>query len=78
MAEVHTLTIAQRVVAFLRENAPAAFCDDCIADRLGFSQRQQANRVTGTLALTARFRREIGACSLCSQTKKVIRYAARS
>ena len=66
--------IAERVNAFLTEQAPLSFCDDCIAQRLELSRRQQAHRVTSALGTTTNFRREDGMCDCCGQAKKVIRH----
>ena len=67
--------ISERVNAFLTQEAPRAFCDDCIAQRLQLSRRQQAHRVTSALGTTTNFLREDGACSICGQIKKVTRHA---
>jgi hypothetical protein len=67
------MTIAQDVATWLRQRAPAAFCDDCIAKELSLSQRQQANRVTNALGTTREFPRETGTCSGCNAEKIVTR-----
>ena len=69
------MLIAERVNKFITDHMPDAFCDDCIAEELGLSRRQQAHRVTSALATTADFRREVDSCSLCGKEKKVIRHA---
>jgi hypothetical protein len=69
------MMIAERVNEFLREHSPLAFCDDCIAERLSLSRRQQAHRVTSALGTTTNFRREEGTCSACGEVRKVIRYS---
>jgi hypothetical protein len=68
------MLIAERVYNFLAERVPLAFCDDCIAERLELSRRQQAHRVTTALGTTANFHRKDGTCSLCGETRKVIRH----
>jgi len=69
------MSIAERVNKFITDHMPDAFCDDCIAEQLDLSRRQEANLVTITLATTDNFRRERDNCSLCREVKKVIRRA---
>lgn len=64
---------ADRITRFLADLRPALFCDDCIADKLGLSNRREANRITRTLGKSSIFWRDIGACSVCGQYKQVIR-----
>jgi hypothetical protein len=71
--QIDAKQIAQRLTDFLVHRRPAAFCDDCAADRLGLSHRRQANRVARALAKTPTFWRTIGACSVCSKYKQIIR-----
>ena len=68
------MAIPERVNEYIRKASPKALCDDCIKDGVGLSVRQQAHRVTSTLATTERFVREIGECTMCKHTKKVIRF----
>lgn len=65
--------IANRISRFLVDQKPGPFCDDCIADKLGLSDRRQANRVTIGLAKTSAFWRAVGACSVCGRHKQAIR-----
>ncbi len=65
--------IASRVGQFLVDHRPALFCDDCITAQLGLSSRRQASRVTGQLAATSGFWRDVGACSVCCKHKQVVR-----
>lgn len=53
--------------------SPDPVCDDCIADRLDLSQRQNANHKTRELAGQDGFERFKAECSLCGATKLVIR-----
>jgi uncharacterized protein YaaQ len=62
-----------RIRAFVTRLAPAAVCDDCIAERLELSVRQQAIDVTRELAGTQGFVRQKGPCALCGADKLVIR-----
>jgi hypothetical protein len=41
------MTVPERVVAFLAKNRPAAFCDDCIAEQLKLTKRQEVQPVHG-------------------------------
>jgi len=67
------MTVLDEVSAFVTRLAPAAVCDDCIADRLALSVRQHANHKTRELAGTGGFERRKGSCSLCGTEKLVIR-----
>ncbi|MGV3771241.1 MAG: hypothetical protein ACO1NM_14515 [Sphingobium phenoxybenzoativorans] len=68
-------TIAWRVNNYVTAGRPRAYCDDCIADALILSRRQQAARVTGALETTNDFIRESDECATCGTVKKVIRRA---
>ncbi len=65
-----------KVTALLKRLVPAAICDDCIAPRLKFSHRQQANQTTTKLERLNGFDRRKGYCKWCGGTKKVIKYVA--
>jgi hypothetical protein len=52
------MTIPKTIFDFLKKNRKQTFCDDCIAKELGLAQRQQAQQVTSTLALTGEFSRK--------------------
>jgi len=66
-------SIAYRVNDYVTKLRPRAVCDDCIADALALSRRQQAARVSGALETTSDFVREIDECVTCHNVKKVIR-----
>ena len=68
------MTILHDVERLVLRLAPQAVCDDCIAERLGFSVRQHANHKTRELAGSNGFVRSKDACSLCGATKLVIRH----
>ena len=53
--------------------APAAICDDCIANRLDLNARQRSNHKTRGLADVPGFDRCRDACSVCGSVKLVIR-----
>lgn len=65
--------IADQIYRFIREQSPVSLCDDCIAQSLNLTRRQQVRRVTNALATTSDFHRWRGGCSGCSETKDVIR-----
>lgn len=66
-------TIAWRVNEFITRAKPRAYCDDCIANAIKLSRRQQSARVTGALETTSDFVRELDECAGCGTQKKVIR-----
>jgi len=71
-------SVPQQVIAFLRNNEPAAFCDDCIQKKVGLKNRRQVAPVTLTLSLFPNeFHRAEGDCSGCSShvAKLVIKVA---
>lgn len=61
------MTIPEKVDTFLREHASDAYCDGCIADKIPLMRREQAQRVTGVLAMTQDFIRELGTFKLFSR-----------
>ena len=69
------MTIAHRIDNFLTQQAPAAFCDNCLAEKLSLSRRQEVHRATSPLGMTPSFRRAVGVCSVCGETRKVINHA---
>lgn len=67
------MTIADQVNKFLTDNRPNAYCDDCIAEKLSLSRRQQAFRVTSALGTPGTsFVRADGICTSCREERKVI------
>ena len=66
------MNVPDRVAQFLKTN-PTAFCDTCIANKLGLSPRQQAQHATSGLSATGDFTRARGTCLTCGQVRKVIR-----
>jgi hypothetical protein len=63
--------VVDKVVNWLRAQQEKAFCDDCIAEKVGLSRRQQAHRVTNALAATSDFTRQQGVCAACGEDRKV-------
>lgn len=70
-------TVLDRVRSLVTRLAPEPVCDDCIAERLDLTVRQEANRKTRELVGTAGLERQIGECALCGRTKNVIRHKGR-
>ncbi|UUL82560.1 hypothetical protein [Sphingomonas qomolangmaensis] len=71
------MTILGQIRALFEPRSQGPVCDDCIADQLALSVRQQVDHKTRDLAGQGGFERSIDPCSLCGATKKVIRRAAR-
>jgi hypothetical protein len=67
------VSVLDQVRKFVSRLSPDAVCDDCIADKLGLSLRQQVNRKTRELAGTDGFVRSKERCSICGQEKLVTR-----
>ncbi len=67
------MTRRGEVEKLLSNIAPAAICDDCIAKKLKFLQRQQANQVSRQLEKSKEFDRRSDYCPSCGNTKKVVR-----
>ena len=59
------MTIPTNVIAYLRRQTPHAYCDECIAQKLG-ARTQQVQPITATLGLTPGFSRKSGFCQECS------------
>lgn len=53
--------------------SPEAICDDCIAQKLDLTVRQHANHKTRELVGRNGFQRHKDICSICGETKLVIR-----
>ena len=65
------MLLAERVNRYITEYKSIAFCDDCIAEELGVSQRQQIHQITNALGTTDAFHRDKGRCYVCDREKKV-------
>lgn len=63
-----TVTVPQRVAAFLKAKAPVAFCDECIATLLELKRHQQAQQATSGLAASDAFTRHPGTCVNCHKS----------
>ncbi len=65
------MTIPTNVIAYLRRQAPHAYCDECIGQELG-ARTQQIQPITATLGLTPGFSRKSGFCLECGLRRQVI------
>jgi hypothetical protein len=64
----------QEVNDFITARRPAAVCNKCIARGLGWSNDgAHPAQITKALATTTDFTQERGECSICHDTKDVIR-----
>lgn len=70
------MSVPQRINDFITKNRPNPVCNKCIADRIGLANNAaHPAQVTGALATTSDFVQEYGVCSICKNSKKVIRRA---
>lgn len=67
------MTVRDDVEKLVVRLSPAAICDDCITEKLGLTVRQHANHKTRELVGRNGFQRHKDVCSLCGETKLVIR-----
>ncbi|MEX6724046.1 hypothetical protein [Parapedomonas caeni] len=66
----------QEVNDFITKLRPRAVCNKCIAQGLGWANdTAHPAQITGALATTSDFIQETGVCSICKDSKKVIRRA---
>lgn len=65
------MTVPQRVAAFLKSKAPAAFCDECITKLLSLKQHAQAQQATSGGAASGAFTRGQGTCTNCNKNVTV-------
>ena len=72
------MTILDEVTRLVERLAPEPICDDCIAEKLGLSVRQQANHKTREIAGMNGFERRKDLCSICSGEKLVVRKTIKS
>ncbi len=69
------MSMLERVVAFLTAQRPSRFCDDCIAESLKRSLRNEVQKTTMALETMDSFHRAPGVCSMCGKEKRVIQRA---
>ena len=67
------MSLLERTIDFLRDNAPAGFCDDCL-DQILDLQPGQAERATAPLGMTEFFRRDTEICDACRGKKTIVRH----
>jgi hypothetical protein len=65
-------TVPERVRDFLREHLGLAYCDDCIARKVGIT-RQMSQMASLAFGLTSDFDRDEGKCSGGDHIKLVIK-----
>lgn len=65
------MTQMERYKALLRRIAPNPLCDDCSAQKLGFSQRQRAYQLSSAVAASSNFQRQRDICYSCKSSKLV-------
>lgn len=70
-------TIAGQIERLIMRLDGAAVCDGCVTDRLNLSVPAQANVVTRGLGGTRGFERRRDECSLCGNSRTVIRHRAK-
>ena len=77
LSEMHegVMSMLERVNAFLTAQRPTRFCDDCIAESLERSRRNDVQKITSTLETTNTFYRALDTCSMCGEKKKVTWHA---
>jgi len=68
------MTGLDQVRRLVERLSPVPICDDCITERLGLSERQQANALVRALAGTRGFERRKGLCAMCGREQPSIRY----
>lgn len=68
------MTVRARVADFLKQNH-MPYCDDCLGKllQLGSSgNRNMAYHAVSTLEQTEEFRRQVGTCTGCGKTTKLV------
>jgi len=67
------MSVLDDVARFVSRLSPEPVCDDCITAKLELNGRQHANLKTRQLSGSDGFERRKHVCSLCGETKLVIR-----
>ncbi len=67
------MTLLERTILFLRDRAPAAYCDDCL-DQVLDLPHGEAKIATEPLAMTELFSHEAETCSVCGRVTPAIRH----
>lgn len=67
------MSVLDNVRALISRLSPAPICDDCVAEKLELTERQQANQKARELAGADRFERRRDICSICYGEKLVTR-----
>jgi hypothetical protein len=66
-----SLSLPEKISAFLMRNSGRLYCDTCIQERLGLRWRQQVQLVTATLAVTNDYARQWNRCCVCQLERLV-------
>ena len=68
------MSVPQRVNDFITKHRPEPVCNSCIAAGVGLiNNTAHPAQITGALATTSDFAQETGTCSICKNSKNVIR-----
>jgi hypothetical protein len=75
-AKTKTMSVPQRINDFITAQKSKPGCNKCIAEGVGLTNdAAHPAQVTGALATTSDFAQEDGECSICKNSRKVIRRA---
>jgi hypothetical protein len=70
------MSVPQKINDFITKRRPHHVCNKCIASGVGLTNdTAHPAQVTGALATTGEFVQEQAICSICKNTRKVIRRA---
>jgi hypothetical protein len=67
------MSVLDDIRKLIERLAPAPICDDCIAEKLNLTARQNANRHTRELAGQDHIERHKDVCAICGGDKMVTR-----
>lgn len=71
------ITIAEQIERLIVRLDGAGICDDCIAERLDLDPGSAAHAVMGELGGRAGFERRKDNCTLCGESRTVVRHTGR-
>lgn len=67
--EAESFTIPEKIIRYLTEHMPEAYCDDCLASALSL-RRTQVNTISSTLGFCQEYSRGAQTCTVCQKTSK--------
>lgn len=67
--------VLEQVRRLIERLTPEPVCDTCIAERIALTEADAAERSTRELAGQGGFERRIEPCTLCGETRTVIRWS---